>query len=801
MKFARTSLVALLIPTLALVTGCDDSGKNPTNTGGQGGQGGENQGGGGSGGVMGGSLSLDTSYGDQGIGRVNRMRSNDQILAATFTSDGSLILGGSTDSILTTGLSSEPLLVRLTPAGQLDTTFGGDGFAVFPVGSLAHVTSLVALPDGRVLAGGSLHHDSETHAFVIRVDAQGKLDPSFGTSGITTAPTDYAHQSARMTQLPSGVIMVLAKFADGGGSDLALFRFNAHGQPDTMFGAGGYIGLNGAEAHELLVDSNGKLLALANDSSNGLLYRFNADGSPDATFGTNGSVTVPFVSYDVEENAAGELLVGGLGQLMKLDASGKPVTTFGVGGVLNVGSNVVLSTKSLTNGDLLVTDGKIVSFPSTQFVSMRRLDANGNPVAFDDTATKALGSTVDFGTVLVKNDQAFLAGGRRTPLNGVQSLAVSVGIDGVANATFGMNGVAQNGSLRSAEILRAMAMTSTKSIMALGYTNTSFLTRMVNGAADASFAMGGFLDDFGGVGTGMSVDAQDRVVTTVGTSSIVRRYDATGKPDATFGMNGVALKNGPGIMLAAALDSKQRIVAGGYNTVQITPTVVRLLEDGNLDASFGVAGVVTDFQTIKDYPVVLDILGDSKGNVVVAGRHDPPPGLRHMYVVRLLENGTLDPAFGTAGALDIDLHLLQPVLMERQSGGYWLVGHDFKCTGKVECAPIVVAIDANGKLDASFGEMGLAHVEGAGDQSLSVGLAELPDGSLVVAGAVYEYPGTKFAVWRLGQDGSADPKGPFVLPGKGCATSAFVDGNMLYVGGWAFSEKTGTDMVTLRFGL
>lgn len=380
-------------------------------------------------------------------------------------------------------------------------------------------------------------------------------------------------------------------------------------------------------------------------------------------------------------------------------------------------------------------------------------------------------------------------------------MLLAVGADGSAISTFGTNGLAQQGSLRGGEVLWSMAFTSKKAITALGYSSKYFMTRMVNGSVDASFAMGGFLDDFGGVGSSISVDAQDRIVTTLGTSSVVRRYDAMGNPDATFGMNGQALKNGPGVILTANLDSKQRILAGGYHAVQITPVVVRLLDDGSLDSSFGMAGAVTDFQTIKDYPVVLNVLADPNGKVVVAGRHDPPPGLRRTFVVRLSENGAVDSSFGTAGAIDINEHLSSPSLSNRQSGGYWLVGNDFKCAGKAECPKVVVALDANGNLDANFGEAGIARVMGAAYQGVPTSLAELPDGSVIVTGAVEENLTQKLAVWRLGKDGSADPKGPFTWPGKGYATSALVDGNSVYVGGWAFGEKSGTDMVTLRFGL
>jgi hypothetical protein len=114
---------------------------------------------------------------------------------------------------------------------------------------------------------------------------------------------------------------------------------------------------------------------------------------------------------------------------------------------------------------------------------------------------------------------------------------------------------------------------------------------------------------------------------------------------------------------------------------------------------------------------------------------------------------------------------------------------------------VVFAVDAQGKLDPSFGTMGVVRIAGGTFYEMPTGIAELPDDTIVVTGAIEENATQKFAVWRLGRDGSPDPAGPLVLPGKGRGTVAFLDGPSLYVGGWLFRPTSGSDMVTMRFNV
>jgi uncharacterized delta-60 repeat protein len=99
---------------------------------------------------------------------------------AALSRDGRLVVVGST---CCTG-STDPLLVRFTAAGQLDTTFSGDGIASVNLGTGAASLDAVAFTStGSIVAGGTDGAD----VVVLRFNADGSgLDPTFGTAGVRT---------------------------------------------------------------------------------------------------------------------------------------------------------------------------------------------------------------------------------------------------------------------------------------------------------------------------------------------------------------------------------------------------------------------------------------------------------------------------------------------------------------------------------------------------------------------------------------------------------------------------------------
>ncbi|MEZ5842967.1 MAG: delta-60 repeat domain-containing protein [Hyphomicrobiaceae bacterium] len=121
----------------------------------------------------------------------------------------------------------------------MDTGFGGgDGIVTTPVGS-SHDQGFSALqPDGRIVVAGRSFNGSNDDFAVVRYNADGTLDTSFGGGdGIVTTPIGSSHdQGFSVTMQPDGKIVVAGYSFNGSNNDFALIRYNADGTLDTGFG-------------------------------------------------------------------------------------------------------------------------------------------------------------------------------------------------------------------------------------------------------------------------------------------------------------------------------------------------------------------------------------------------------------------------------------------------------------------------------------------------------------------------------------------------------------------------------------
>jgi uncharacterized delta-60 repeat protein len=182
-------------------------------------------------------------------GRVARYSDNDR-LDTTFGASGFLNLGeawtygtgltvDSSDRILVgtkyLDRDQEAVLLRYLPNGVLDTTFGTDGKVVFArPGILEHLGSLAPLPDGRLLVGLRGSGNSGSVYSLVRLDASGQIDPSFGEQGWFIGTPGEAFGA---TVSSSGEIYL------GVGNDdstrMSVRRLTSEGEIDRNYGEGG----------------------------------------------------------------------------------------------------------------------------------------------------------------------------------------------------------------------------------------------------------------------------------------------------------------------------------------------------------------------------------------------------------------------------------------------------------------------------------------------------------------------------------------------------------------------------------
>jgi uncharacterized delta-60 repeat protein len=247
---------------------------------------------------------LDASFGHNGKVMVGGS-------SLALQPDGRILVGGWTATVSTFTMETVDLLLqRYDTNGNPDSTFGKGGSVVVNNGFVSDIStnppatfSVVLQPDGKIVAAGFPLGDTSGTPLLVRLTPNGQLDASFGSGG--QVPTDFASGSAasahRLAVQRDGRIVVAGSAATNGG-DFLLERYNADGSKDSSFGNGGQVATNfagGADAATgLLEQPDGKLVAVGSAVNAAALKKFalarylgddagrNQGGSPNAAFVT-----------------------------------------------------------------------------------------------------------------------------------------------------------------------------------------------------------------------------------------------------------------------------------------------------------------------------------------------------------------------------------------------------------------------------------------------------------------------------------------------------------------------------------
>jgi uncharacterized delta-60 repeat protein len=204
------------------------------------------------------------------------------------------------------GLLALALVFGVTPAqgaaGSLDTTFGKGGIVETNFASDVNVSPLAAAlqTNGDILVLAQFGNGA---AAVVRYTPTGAVDTTFGTKGVAELPTPFDGPTASMALQSNGKIVVAGVVGQmTGDAAFAVARFNTNGTADTTFGSGGEVstalGFPGV-GESVLIEPDGAILvgAQLEPAGRGLpfetaLIRYDANGTLDSTFGDKGTVSV-----------------------------------------------------------------------------------------------------------------------------------------------------------------------------------------------------------------------------------------------------------------------------------------------------------------------------------------------------------------------------------------------------------------------------------------------------------------------------------------------------------------------------
>jgi uncharacterized delta-60 repeat protein len=301
---------------------------------------------------------LDTTFGSGGKRVVGFGGDHEGVFGAALQPDGKIVLAGDSDFRVA--------VARLNPNGSLDTTFSGDGRKLFSWDLISRATAVVVLPAGRLLIGGFSGPEGG-NVQASRLNANGALDPAFGTGGKAAVDFGGDDFGLAMARQANGRILIAGRSTVAGA---IVARLRANGAPDPDFGADGRVTLGTGSASAVLVQPDRRIVVAGNAAGSAAMTvtRLMPDGSPDTTFDADGTATIDFApgSADAADDAVlqgdGRIVVAGSKQtggdiaVARLNADGSPDATFGAAGK----ATVDFGTPTFGHAVALQANGRIV---------------------------------------------------------------------------------------------------------------------------------------------------------------------------------------------------------------------------------------------------------------------------------------------------------------------------------------------------------------------------------------------------------------------------------------------------------
>ncbi|MBA2480747.1 MAG: carbohydrate-binding protein [Planctomycetes bacterium] len=677
---------------------------------------------------------FDATFGSGGIVTVTRF--TPQALAQQ--SDGAVVVVGGGSSFL---------VARVTSAGVLDGGFGVGGYAEVPLDISPYAPSdraasaqgVAVQSDGRIVLAGFTNRTSGGDMTAVRLLGDGRVDATFGTSGIVYVDVAGGSDRADGVALqPDGKIVLggsSLQFTSAPQSDMVVARLLSSGDRDASFAGGGIATSRASTVFGARTDS-GLAVAIQPDGhvvvagwvgeayqdSQAALCRFRSDGALDGSTVFAGAS----LAHGLAARSDGRLLLAGESRSsVPLDFVATvfaAVANGGLDGTFAGGRAVVPMGNAEDSGRYVIAapDGRILSALWSRDAQRRNIT-----IVTRQTADGALDRTFGSGGwvaiptpgdamyvcgLALRPDGKIVVGGQQTDVpNGLgHVLLVRLMPDGALDPAFGANGI---------------AITRLDSYLSIASMELQ---------ADGRIVVGG----------GQYRDQ----ATSVG-QAIVLRYLADGALDTGFGSGGISY---PGLtgqyahVKAIAFASDGKILAavqGGPTSANdsLQIRVARLNRNGTVDGSFGVNGLASTAFPFGAMPTDIAIQGD--GKPVVVGwslQDDRQQPYRHSLLARFTPSGSLDSAFGGSGQVDIpsgsgDFETYSLILLP--DGRILATGlvTDLTGVGRMQRVALVRVL-ANGARDAGFGTNG---VKVQPDQfvSLGYGSAQAPNGTVLISGS------------------------------------------------------------------
>ncbi len=293
--------------------------------------------------------SIDSTFNDDGRLAIN-YGWTEEAHTIIQQPDGKIILTGHTDYDLPTNtIESNKLnifVARLLSNGYPDSSFGTNGFYTLDVNHASSDFSknMLLLEDGKIICSGATSTNANQNALMVRLTPDGKLDSTFGINGIAQNIFGFQSMYWRMARQADGKIIVVGQTIFSSlNYDFLVQRFNADGSIDSTFGTNGsfttQLGQKAEKFEDVAIQSDGKIVCAgysANNESNkatgdAVVMRLNPNGTLDNTFDGDGIYVLNIVEGFDETKAClidhdGNIVVTGFAH--KISTAGGSIFAF-----------------------------------------------------------------------------------------------------------------------------------------------------------------------------------------------------------------------------------------------------------------------------------------------------------------------------------------------------------------------------------------------------------------------------------------------------------------------------------------
>ncbi|MEM1219943.1 MAG: delta-60 repeat domain-containing protein, partial [Bacteroidota bacterium] len=339
---------------------------------------------------------INPNYGTAGVSRFSIGTEAEVALCGTLQEDGKLLIAGYTDN----GSDLDLFVARLLEDGQLDLSFGNQGIFTYDFnGEDDYVKGLALGPNGTIYFAATTSISGQKDPLIGKLTSYGSFDPAFGASGIVWFnPSTESEEVEALVIGHDGSLFVCGQTKLGDARNGFVLKTQADGSYDSSFGTNGFLELNypgDDRLEDILLASDGSLfLAGTREGYNQMVVvKLNNQGLLDGTFGQSGFAVysdplgVP-IGNRLILRPGGEILLGGTITFLDYNhwavvqflSNGTIDTDFGSQGLIAMGNpgqwSFINGMELMSDHSVLIAGNSSINWETKGFWG--RIDASGN---------------------------------------------------------------------------------------------------------------------------------------------------------------------------------------------------------------------------------------------------------------------------------------------------------------------------------------------------------------------------------------------------------------------------------------